>query len=282
MTNEYYPSEPQDYLRFELNLRQSRRPQYSLRAFARDLNISPSSLCEFLSGRQGLSRERVTMISAKIQLSLDQEQHLWDLIESRFARDRRERRAAEVRAERRAQVSQKRLPLERFRLVADWYHFALLEILSLESVRLTDPELAKAVGLSTEELGAALSRLERLGLITVDENGRRCTNTEVTVAGGEGADQAIRLCHQQTLRLHADAVEERSMDERESMSVSFKLPQAAWPELRKAMRDAVISVASRYGDSENDCDQVVSLAMQMLTLLPSEKLKTTSNELRIL
>ncbi|MGE0763618.1 MAG: hypothetical protein AB7N80_10105, partial [Bdellovibrionales bacterium] len=75
---------------------------------------------------------------------------------------------------------------------------------------------------------------------------------------------------------------ERSMDERESMSVSFKLPQAAWPELRKAMRDAVNSVASRYCDSENDCDQVVSLAMQMLTLLPSEKLKTTSNELRIL
>lgn len=271
MTNGYYPTEPQEYLRFELTLRQTRRPQYSLRAFARDLNVSPSSLCEFLAGRQGLSRMRVSQIAEKIRLSEEQEQHLWDLVESRFARDRSERRAAEVRSERRASASQKRLPIERFKLVADWYHFALLEILSLENTFFTHEEMATALGLSVEELSAAIQRLDRLQLLKLDDQGRLRTNSQVTVSGGQEADEAIRLCHQQTLQLHANAVETKGMDVRESLSVSFKLPQSAWPEMRRAMRDAIISVATQYGSDEAACDQVVSLGFQMLTLLPENK-----------
>ena len=271
MTNGYYPTEPQEYLRFELNVRQHRRPQYSLRAFARDLNVSPSSLCEFLAGRQGLSRSRVGQIAEKIRLSEEQELHLWDLVEARFARDRSERRAAEVRAERRASASQKRLPIERFRLVADWYHFALLEILSLENVFFTHEEMATALGLSLEELTGAIQRLDRLQLLKLDDQGRLRTNSQVTVTGGQEADEAIRLCHQQTLRLHAESVETKGMDARESLSVCFKVPQKAWPEMRRAMCDAVIAVATQYGSEESNCDQVVSLALQMITLLPSQE-----------
>src|SRR2546430_13739191 len=43
-------------LRKELESRCRTSPRYSLRAFARDLKISPSRLSEILSGKQGLSR----------------------------------------------------------------------------------------------------------------------------------------------------------------------------------------------------------------------------------
>src|SRR5262245_32015851 len=92
-----FPPDPRQYLKSELELRQQRRPQYSLRAFARDLNMSPSTLSDFFHGKLGLSRERVRHVGEKLRLSEAQQEHLNDLLESRFARKNEDRKAAKWR-----------------------------------------------------------------------------------------------------------------------------------------------------------------------------------------
>ena len=78
-----YPRDPRQYLKAELELRQQRRPQYSLRAFARDLNMSPSTLSDFFHGKLGLSKDRVRHIGTKLNLTDMQQSHFNDLLEVR-------------------------------------------------------------------------------------------------------------------------------------------------------------------------------------------------------
>ena len=47
----------------ELARRQSRNLRYSLRAFARDLQLSPAFLCQVLSAKRGLSAKSADRIS---------------------------------------------------------------------------------------------------------------------------------------------------------------------------------------------------------------------------
>jgi plasmid maintenance system antidote protein VapI len=46
-----------DFINREFDLRSSKNGSYSLRAFARDLGISPQRLSHLLSGKKGISKD---------------------------------------------------------------------------------------------------------------------------------------------------------------------------------------------------------------------------------
>ena len=54
-----------DILKKELTQRQSNNPAYSLRAFARFLEISPATLSQIISGKRGVSVKRLDHIMNK-------------------------------------------------------------------------------------------------------------------------------------------------------------------------------------------------------------------------
>lgn len=259
------------YVREELQLRQRRRPQYSLRAFARDLEMSPSSLCEFLANRQGFSRARALWIAKKLALTADQTEHFCDLLQSQFGHSERDKKAAAFRAMDRARSSQSQLALENFRLIADWYHFVLLEILSLNQGPKSLPEISTLIDVSVAELENAVERLVTLGFLRVEGQGDARIFTvlnEVTTVGEEVSDRAVQISHQQTLRMHADAVDRKSFADRENLTVAFSIRQNQWLEMRKEAKRAVLDVISRFANEPGPKDQTVSFTMQMINLIP--------------
>jgi uncharacterized protein (TIGR02147 family) len=276
MIPDFYPPDGRDYLREELSLRQARRPNYSLRAFARDLNMSPSSLCEFLTGRQGLSLGRVHHVAERLGMAPAQRDHFSDLVEAKFGRSPEIRRSAEVRAKRRAIDDSHRLSREKFYFVADWYHLTLLEILSLPRAKYSPDELAEILNISAAQVQLACERLQQLGLISPRSKSSASSFDvldDVTLAGDNGPDEAIRQCHQQLLLMQARAVDRKNDQERESLAVSFKIAQKDWQEIRAEMKRAILSIASRYGLDNANNDQVIAMSMQMITLIP----KTTDD-----
>jgi uncharacterized protein (TIGR02147 family) len=258
-------------VREELRSRQKRRAQYSLRAFARDLEISPSFLCEFLAGRQGLSKARAIWIADKIKLTEEQKEHFLDLIQAHFGINQAQKKAADFRAKHRAKNISSHLRLERFHLIAEWYHFVLLEILTLPGEPRPLEEISAILDVPVEDLEAAISRLKNLDLITTQETNGRVIYQPVeenTTVGEDTPDQAVRLMHQQTLAFHSHAVENKPYSERENVTVTFAICQEQWPELRKAMQKAVFDAVAVFANAPKAKDQVVNLTMQMITLLP--------------
>lgn len=269
MISDYYPLDARLYVRDELTIRQKRRPQYSMRAFARDLEISPSFLCEFLAGRQGLSKARAVWIAEKIRLSPEQGEHFWDLIQAQFAHPTALRKAALTRARDRAKSVQSHLNLERFHLVADWFCFPLLELLGLENGPRTLTEAALILDVPESELMQAARNLEALGLLK-NENDMFVVTSEMTSVGDDVDDRAVQISHQQALRMHADAVDRKSYAERENFTGSFAIAREDWPAFRRECVKAMLDVISKYGNSDKKKDDVVAFTAQMMTLMPRE------------
>lgn len=273
MTPAYFPLDARIYVREELELRQKRRPHYSLRAFARDLEISPSFLCEFLAGRQGFSRARAIWIANKLNLTDEQRDHFWDLIQAKFAHPAPLKHAAAFRAMQRAKSKPSHLELERFHLIADWYHFVLLEILGLKNGPKSLEEISTLIQAPKCDLEQALSRLEKLGFLKVsqpeDQNHlpRYELLTDMTSVGDEVPDRAVQLCHQQALRMQADAIETKSFAERENVTIVFSTRKDKWPDLRKEVQKAIIDVCAKYAEPSPENDQVVTLSAQWMTLI---------------
>ncbi len=137
-------------LQAELARRCAENPQYSLRAFARRLNVSHATLSQMIRGERPITARTIQRLGAALGLdaaaidacctaepaSASVPRH--DVAE--LARD-----AAEV--------------------VSDWYHFAILELTHVESFRPDVRWIARVLGITTDEVNAALSRLLRLGLL---------------------------------------------------------------------------------------------------------------------
>ena len=69
------------YLTREFEFRRRRNSGYSLRAFARDLEIQPSKLSEILSQRVGMSTATAEKIAANLKLLDDESRHFISLVE---------------------------------------------------------------------------------------------------------------------------------------------------------------------------------------------------------
>ncbi len=275
MTTSFLPKDPKAYLREELALRKARRPHYSLRAFARDLEMSPSSLSEFLGGRQGMSRERAIWIGKKIQLSDQQIEHFCDLIEAEFGRSEPEKQAAQLRITKRSIDDDSRLKVDQFRLIADWYHFPILELLTLAERNISLNEVAELLDLELETVDLAVERMESLGLLQkVNDPAsgriRFKTSENQTLTGDEGNQRAIRHCHQGFFEMHSRALEDKSIQERESLSFTLALAQEDWPALKAELQRAVVEVLSKFANSEKPKDQVICCSTQAITLVPHE------------
>ena len=70
----------------ELERRCKRNPSYSLRSFARDLNLSVGSISKVLSGKQGLSASKAKQISKLLDLGDSETELFCTLVESSHAR----------------------------------------------------------------------------------------------------------------------------------------------------------------------------------------------------
>ncbi len=85
------------YLQRELHRRQDKNPSYSLRAFARDLGVSPSKISGILSGSTGLSAKAALSIALHLRLSEHDQQIFVSLVESQHARSKKRREVAAVK-----------------------------------------------------------------------------------------------------------------------------------------------------------------------------------------
>ncbi len=190
------------WLREQYVERKQRNPSYSLRAFARQVDLSSGALSEYLSGRRKLSPKMLNRIVQRLGVSpLEGEELIRGALEGNGNTD--------------AAFTQ--LKEDEFQLIADWYHFAVLHLLNTEGATLNPGKLAARLGLSTVEVKVALERLQRLGLLQIKEsrfriNKRVRTSTNVP-------SEAIRKFHRQSLEKTLRALDEEPVTRRDITSI---------------------------------------------------------------
>lgn len=239
-----YVKDHRDYLRREFEARANRRPLYSQRAFARDINLSPSTLSDYFKGNLGLSAARAHQISKFIGLNPEQQKHWIDLINIQFSKSGKIRQESELRVKCRLQSQLHRISLDQFKVISDWYHLAYLELLQLNSQKYSNLNFAcKALNVPLKTLQMGVGRLESLGLIEKNQEGIFSARPN-NYLGDTIPSLAIRQFHTQVLKKALESIEDQPMSQRFISTTMVALPNE---EVEKILSD-IKHLADRYLD----------------------------------
>jgi uncharacterized protein (TIGR02147 family) len=251
------------FLREELSRRQLRVAGYSLRAFARDLNISPSRLSEILGGAR-LSLGKAKTICEKLGLNDDEARYFCALlvVEDEAASPKQRNQAQKEIHTYLSQKAFQDISLETFRVIADWYHLAIIEYIRTHH-ECSAEELVSYFGLTPGTVQAALLRLQKLHLLAIKE-GRFVLTSGNHQIFAQAPSKAIQEFHRQVLQKGIKALE-IDKEKREFNSIYFTIPPSSLPTLREKIRGFLRETLDETHPSEEPAE-IYTLAMQLFPL----------------
>ena len=232
----------------ELSLRRSRNTLYSMRAFARDLNLGVGSLSEVLSGKRELSKSNLLKVLQNIELPPDLKNGLLkkDTIKSPASED-----------------VHRLLLDDQFRLISDWYYIAILNLAKLR-INKADPKwIAKRLNIELYQAIEALERLQRLGLLKIAKQ-RLVRTAQPLTTSSNLPSTAIRKHHTQNLQLAEKSLNRDPVNIREFASVTMPVNLKNLPKLKALLLKTRKKAADLLEDSH--ATEVYTLSFQLFPL----------------
>jgi uncharacterized protein (TIGR02147 family) len=245
--------------------RKQRNHSYSIRAFARDLSMSPAHLSEILAAKANLSIASAKTVSRKMYRTPTEAQYFCDLVAIESSDDQM---ASEAR---RRLGSGKASPLtcdvspEAFVPISEWYYYAIIDSLHMSHIR-SDQELAKFLNLERETVQFALKKLMTANLIERDpntDNWYRPVQFRVDTMSPAPA-VALRRYHEQLIQKAKVAVKEQTSDERSLNSMTLVFDPSRYQEAAADLRTFAQEFQNKY--SMDDAKTLYALTMQFFKL----------------
>ncbi|MCO4755648.1 MAG: TIGR02147 family protein [Bacteriovoracaceae bacterium] len=253
-------------LRNSFDQRASRNSQYSLRSFARDLDVPPPRLSDILNNKRGTSLERGKKIATRLNLGKKETDLFLLSIQALHSRSPKAKSVAERKLLERFRNDEKNfLDEDKFSLIANWYHYAILELLTTDDKFTSELQIAKRLGISHFCAKEAVTRLGRLNLIAKDLDGNFIALTETTCTTNDVASAALKLHQEEQLKLSQKALYEQDVNTREIGSTTIAVDKEQVPELKELIRDFRKKIAAIADNSQNK-NSVYLLGTQLIRL----------------
>lgn len=227
-----------------LALRQSQNSSYSLRAFARDLKVSPATLSQVLSGKRRFSTKNARLVAEALEFSPQQYEKLFS---SKIS----------------SQDNYFALSDDEFHLISDWYCLGILSLARIKSNKANAGWISERLGITRVEAESGLQRLKRLQLIEVRE-GRLWRTSKALIAGRDIPSAAIRKYHRSNLQLAIEALERVPMELRDFSAVTFPMESKNLAKAKDLIQRFRVELAELL-ESE-DAKEVYTFALQLFPL----------------
>lgn len=227
-----------------LKRKQAKNSSYSLRALARDCGVSHSFLSLIANGKKKMPRHLELILT--------------------------ENKIVPVKKKQKSTDEYFQLSLDQFHLISKWYHFALLELLTLKNAKTSPQWLSKKIGVPLFEVKLALERLERLGYLS-NENGLKVCTPKSSVKPKK-ADLAVRLYHTEMLekaRVAMLKTAQSDFEKREISGMTLAINKEKLPLAKKKINKFKREMAKLLCDDQTS--DVYQLSVQFFSLLNKEK-----------
>lgn len=244
------------YLQDELVRRCKTNPRYSLRSFAKHLQMNPSLLSKILRGQVGVSPKRFDKICERMSLGPVEREQL------ATAEDRKRtfKKQNHLFRELKNTSVQMRDMADQFQVIADWYHYAILELVATEGFQSDERWIAKTLGITYPEVVEARERLVRLGMLEISENGIwKDSSGNVSNSSGQYTSIALRKLQTQVLNLALGALETVPVEKRLQGSMTLAIDAALVPSAKEkiiAFQRALATSLQEESRSKNSVYQI--------------------------
>lgn len=221
---------PGQWLEAEYLRRRQKNQAYSLRAFARLLDLPSGRVSQLLSRKRNFTPELGRKIAVQLSFDPVTAQHFLASIDG----SRRKKRPALPEASARELTA---LPMDQFEAIADPIHFAILSLLETKAFSGLEKDIAQRLGLDVVEARAASKRLTRLGLTRVDAKGRlRLARSPGLATSHDVQNAALRRSHRKVMQDAEAALEEVAVELRDITSITMAIDPARLPEAKEKLR----------------------------------------------
>ena len=260
-------------LRRELDQRCKLQPRYSMRAFARDLSLSPSRLSEVLNGKQGISRQAAKMIATTLNWDEQSTEIFCDLVESEHARGKTHRDLAKIRLQRHTiNTDFHTLQMDTIQAVQEWYHFAILQMVQLSKFKNDVRWISRSLGIQPDEARDAIARLKRLKLLESHKGTLRKVQDYIATPDGTPSE-VLKSMHRQILNKALEAVDSQGLTERSVSAVFVSVDQSVLPEARKWIKNFRRKFCQKVSERGKP-DSVYCFSVQFFNLMKTDSVNT--------
>ncbi len=241
---------------------QAKNPQFSLRAFARKLDVDPGFLSRILNGKRRVTRALAERFCRAMMLDPTETARIL----SHFPQRRRQ-----VSKMDQVDASYLQLTADQFRIVSDWYYFGILSLIRTDDFQ-SDPEwIAKRLGIRVDETKRALDRLSRLEMIEKDSRNQWCRTQVSLETTDEVLDLSIRKSHLQTLDLAKASIEKDSNSERDFTATTMAIDPSRIDEAKVLIRQFQDDMDSLLEGQSRNKKEVYRLMVGLFPLTRKEK-----------
>lgn len=160
--NSISASDFRTFLEQELSRRNSANPNYSLRAFARDLGVDSSFLSKLLNGKRSMTARTIMSLAPRLSLP---ESEVQNFVQKANGRRRRYSVGAQD-----IQVYQE-IEDHKYLQNLEWFHLAILEMVSLNGFQANATWIAGRLPITADQAQQALDALMSHGVLAQDAEG---------------------------------------------------------------------------------------------------------------
>lgn len=237
--------------------RKAKNPRYSLRAYARSLGMYSANLSRLMNGKRAITYAQASKILDVLKITEPG-------LRFRILEEALEKKKT---ADPSSSTSYTEVDLDRFAMIRDWQHGAILCLLQIKP-SLTTLAIAKRLSLTPKVVQESLERLERIGLLAKIENGWKPVQTHHATSVAQVPNADLQECNRQFLELARQSLTEFPFDRREHCGITMTVNPERLPLLKKAMRD-FLERAEAIAD-DGSPKSVYRLNLQLFPLLKKD------------
>lgn len=244
----------------ELSTRQRFNPQYSLRAFARDIGVHPATLSQVIKGQRPLPIKTSLSVVEKMALS-PKERTLF--LESLY-------RSKTTIDDIKINASDERYILDEsyYKVIAQWEHYAVLTLFDLPRFDCSVEEISQSLGITKNRAQIVLENLLTSGLLVLEEDGYKKTKNVVRTTEDIGS-MALKESHKETLDIGKQKLDEVEVMLRDFSAMTVALDLEKLTEAKTIIREFRQKMAALLrGGNKTD---VYQLAIQFYPLTKNQK-----------
>lgn len=248
-----------DFLNYEFEMKRLKNSRFSLRSWSRQLGYeNPSFLSHILKKERALKIEVAEKFTANLKLSGDAKKYFELLVLLKNSKTVDEKKIYLDILESLRPKSDKApqsLHLEAFRVISDWYHMAILELVELADFKNDIEWISARLGneVSAQNINKAIQRLLNLELLEVTNKRKliRVKDNPVLLENFIPSD-AIRHFHKQMLEKAKLAIEEQQMTERDIRGSMISIREKDYLKIQEIIKKAHAEIIkySCSGDGE--------------------------------
>lgn len=214
-------------------------PRFSARAMAKQLKLDASTFQQILKGKRLISEKLAEKIFERLGFTPEeQSQFLLSL-----AQVKREQGLKRISPNLRSRLNEgtgatsgREVSLEVFKMISEWYHYAILELTYTKNFKPKIAWISKQLGISQEETELAVDRLFELGLLESKNGSWIKTDHYINTADQHLTTIAHRRRQLQIIDKSKQSLENDPIENRNHTAMTMAIDPALLPEAKKRIQ----------------------------------------------